>query len=64
MIKAGVMAAVLFVMTQVGFIVKNATVASGVAVAGVAMLLYTPLAYTTDKWAYHRDQRRRARVNG
>jgi len=60
MIKSGVMAALLFVMTQIGFLVKNATIGSGVAVAAIAMLLYTPLAYTTDKWAYSRQQRRLA----
>jgi Flp pilus assembly protein TadB len=59
-IKSGVMALLLFVMTQVGFLVKDATIMSGIAVAAVAMLLYTPLAYTTDKWAYSRQQRRMA----
>jgi hypothetical protein len=59
-IKSSVMALLLFAMTQVGFLVKDATVASGLAVACIAMLLYTPLAYTTDKWAYNRQQRRLA----
>jgi Flp pilus assembly protein TadB len=58
--KSGAMAILLFVMTQVGFLVKNATVASGLAVAAVAMLLYTPLAFWTDRWAYTRQQRRLA----
>jgi Flp pilus assembly protein TadB len=58
--KSGAMAILLFVMTQVGFLVKNATIASGLAVAAVAMLLYTPLAFWTDKWAYARQQRRLA----
>jgi hypothetical protein len=57
-IKSGVMAILLFVLTQTGFLVKNATVASGLAVAVIAMLLYTPLAFWTDKWAYTRQQRR------
>jgi hypothetical protein len=60
-IKSAVMALLLFVMTQVGFLVKDATIASGLVVAAIAMLLYTPLAYTTDKWAYNRQQRRLAR---
>jgi Flp pilus assembly protein TadB len=59
-IKSGVMALVLFVLTQVGFLVKNASVTSGLAVAVVAMLLYTPLAFWTDKWAYARQQRKLA----
>ena len=50
----------LFVLTQTGFLVKNATVGSGLAVAAVAMLLYTPLAFMTDKWAYARQQRKLA----
>ena len=58
--KSGAMALLLFVMTQVGFLVKNASIASGLAVAVVAMLLYTPLAFWTDKWAYARQQRRLA----
>ena len=58
--KSGAMAALLFVMTQVGFLVKDATVASGLAVAVIAMLLYTPLAFMTDKWAYTRQQRKMA----
>jgi hypothetical protein len=58
--KSGAMAILLFVMTQVGFLVKNATIVSGLAVAAVAMLLYTPLAFWTDKWAYGRQQRKLA----
>ena len=57
-IKSGAMAILLFVMTQVGFLVKNASIGSGLAVAATAMLLYTPLAFATDKWAYNRQQRR------
>jgi hypothetical protein len=59
-IKSGAMAILLFVMTQVGFLVKDATIVSGLAVAATAMLLYTPLAFTTDKWAYNRQQRKLA----
>jgi hypothetical protein len=58
--KSGAMAILLFVMTQVGFLVKDATIASGLAVAATAMLLYTPLAFATDKWAYNRQQRKLA----
>jgi hypothetical protein len=59
-IKSAAMAVLLFVLTQLGFLVKNASIASGIAVAAIAMVLYTPLAYTTDKWAYNRQQRRLA----
>jgi hypothetical protein len=58
--KSGAMALLLFVMTQVGFLVKNASIVSGLAVAATAMLLYTPLAFATDKWAYNRQQRKLA----
>ena len=59
-IKAATMAALLFVMTQLGFIVKDTSVASGLVVSGIALLMYTPLAFTTDRWAYNRQQRRLA----
>ena len=62
--KSAAMAVLLFAMTQFGFLVKNASVASGVAVAAIAMLLYTPLAFTTDKWAYNRQQRKLAAGQG
>jgi hypothetical protein len=63
-IKSGAMAILLFAMTQFGFLVKNASVASGVLVALIALLLYTPLAFTTDKWAYNRQQRKLAAGQG
>jgi hypothetical protein len=59
-LKAGAMAVLLFVMTQLGFLVKNASIESGMAVAAVAFLLYTPLALATDRWAYTRQQRKLA----
>jgi hypothetical protein len=59
-IKAGTMAVLLFAMTQLGFLVDNASVASGLLVSLIALLLYTPLAYQTDRWAYNRQQRKLA----
>jgi Flp pilus assembly protein TadB len=64
MMKAGTMAVLLFVMTQIGLIVKSASIAAGLTVAVIAMLLYTPLAFWTDKWAYSRQQRRLAQQPG
>jgi hypothetical protein len=58
--KSGAMAILLFVMTQAGFLVKNSSIVSGLVVSVIAMCLYTPLAYTTDKWAYNRQQRKLA----
>jgi hypothetical protein len=62
--KSAAMAILLFVLTQVGFLAKDATVASGLAIAAIAMLLYTPLAFMTDKWAYGRQQRKLAQQSG
>ena len=64
LLKAGTMAVLLFVMTQIGLIVKSASIAAGLTVAVIAMLLYTPLAFWTDKWAYSRQQRRLAQQPG
>ena len=63
-LKSGAMAILLFVLTQIGFLAKDATVASGLAIACIAMLLYTPLAFMTDKWAYARQQRKLAAGSG
>jgi hypothetical protein len=63
-LKSGAMAILLFVLTQIGFLAKDATVASGLAIAAIAMLLYTPLAFWTDKWAYSRQQRKLAGPGG
>src|SRR5919198_1440997 len=41
-VKAGAMAVLLFVLTQLGLLVKNASIASGLAVAVFAFFLYTP----------------------
>jgi hypothetical protein len=59
-VKSGAMAVLLFAMTQFGFLVDNSSPLSGFLLAAVAMLIYTPLAYTTDRWAYNRQQRRMA----
>jgi hypothetical protein len=45
-------------MTQAGFLVQNASIGAGLVVSAVALALYTPLAYMTDRWAYNRQQRR------
>jgi Flp pilus assembly protein TadB len=58
LMKSGVMAVLLFVLTQLGVLGAQATVASGLVISVIALLLYTPLAFWTDKWAYSRQQRR------
>ena len=56
--KAGIMAAVLFVLMQVGVLGGSATVASSVFLASFAVLIYTPAAYLTDRFVYNRNQRK------
>ncbi len=58
-IKAAGFAVLLFVLTQVGIFGKNQSPASGALLAGLSFVLYTPLVFATDRWAYSRDQRRR-----
>src|SRR5919202_4620118 len=57
-IKAAGFAVLLFVLTQVGVFGGNQTPASGALLAVMSFLLYTPLVFATDRWAYSRDQRR------
>ena len=59
-IKASLMAAVLFVFTQVGLFGNEVPMSQALTLALFAMLLYTPLAFATDKFVYSRAQRRRA----
>lgn len=60
-LKAGAMAVLLFVLTQIGILGgDSASVSQGLFLAAMAMLIYTPLAYVTDKWVYRRVQRQQA----
>ena len=56
--KAVAMAGVLFVLTQVHLLGKNTTVQQGLVLALFAMVLYTPLAYITDRAVYNRMQKK------
>jgi hypothetical protein len=58
-LKALAMAAILFVLTQTGLFGKGTTIAQGLLLAVFALVLYTPLAYMTDKWVYNRMLRQR-----
>jgi hypothetical protein len=62
-IKAMAMAAVLFVLTQVHVLGKNTSVAQGLVLAVFAMVLYTPLAYFTDRMVYNRMLRKQQQNN-
>jgi hypothetical protein len=59
-LKAGLMAAVLFVLTRVGLFGEETTVVQSITITVFALLLYTPAAYLTDRWVYQRNQRRKA----
>jgi cation transport ATPase len=58
--KAAMMAVLLFVLTQVGFLGKNANLSSSFVLAAFAFVAYTPLAYATDRFVYQRAMKRRA----
>jgi hypothetical protein len=59
-VKASLMAALLFVFTQVGLFGEDVPIAQSITLSIFALLIYTPLAYVTDKFVYNRAQRRRA----
>jgi hypothetical protein len=58
-LKALAMAILLFVLTKIGLISKGATLEQSIVISVFALVLYTPLAYMTDKWMYNRMLRQR-----
>jgi len=56
--KAGAMAVLLFVLTQIGILGNDTDLKQGLFLSLLAMVIYTPLAYTTDKWVYARMLKR------
>jgi hypothetical protein len=60
--KASLMAALLFVFTQIGLFGGETSVSQSIFLALFALVLYTPLAYATDKFVYSRAQKRRAKA--
>ena len=61
--KAALMAALLFVFTQIGLFGGDTTISQSLFLALFALILYTPLAYVTDKFVYARAQKRRAKTS-
>ena len=59
--KAALMAALLFVFTQIGLFGGNTSIAQSLFLSLFALILYTPLAFATDKFVYARAQKRRAK---
>jgi hypothetical protein len=62
--KAALMAALLFVFTQVGLFGSKAEISQSILICLFALLLYTPIAYMTDKFVYTRAQRRKQQAKG
>ena len=59
-LKALAMAVLLFVLTQVGILGNDASIQQGIFLSALALIIYTPLAYVTDKWVYARMLRQKA----
>jgi hypothetical protein len=57
-LKAGLMAGLLFVLTRFGIFGSDTSVSQSIVLCVFALLLYTPVAYMTDKFVYTRAQRR------
>jgi drug/metabolite transporter (DMT)-like permease len=57
-LKAALMAALLFLFTQIGVFGSDTPITQSVFLCFFALVLYTPLAYVTDRWVYQRAQRR------
>jgi hypothetical protein len=57
-LKAALMAAVLFALTQFGLFGDEASLAQSLTITLFALLLYTPAAYATDRWVYNRQLKR------
>jgi Flp pilus assembly protein TadB len=61
-LKALAMAVLLFILTQLGIFGGDTSVGQGALLAVVALLIYTPLAYTTDRWVYGRMLKRQGQT--
>ena len=59
--KAALMAALLFVFTQIGLLGGDTSISQSLFLSLFALVLYTPLAFVTDKFVYARAQKRRAK---
>ena len=59
--KAALMAALLFVFTQIGLFGGETSISQSLFLSLFALILYTPLAFVTDKFVYARAQKRRAK---
>ncbi len=60
LLKAAMMSLLLFVLTRFGLFGKGTPIGQSALLAIFALVMYTPLAFLTDRWAYGRQQRRLA----
>ena len=63
-LKAALMAGLLFVFTQIGLFGSKAQISQSIAICLFALVLYTPIAYATDKFVYNRAQKRKQQAKG
>ena len=57
-LKASAMAVLLFILVKTGILGnKDTDFAQAFFLSAMALIIYTPLAYMTDKWVYARVQR-------
>jgi drug/metabolite transporter (DMT)-like permease len=57
-LKAALMAGLLFLFTRIGVFGSDTSISQSIVLCAFAILLYTPLAYVTDRWVYQRAQKR------
>jgi hypothetical protein len=63
-LKSALMAGLLFVFTRIGLFGDSVPISQSLVLCAFALLLYTPLAYVTDRWVYQRAQRRKQQQGG
>ena len=60
-LKALAMSVLLFILVKTGLLGNQSTWSQAAFLAVMALIIYTPLAYITDKWVYNRLQRQQAK---
>ena len=53
-LKAAAMSVLLFILVKTGMLGNESTWSQAAFLAVMALVIYTPLAYMTDKWVYNR----------
>ena len=60
-LKALALSVLLFILVKTGLLGNQSTWGQAAFLAIMALVIYTPLAYITDKWVYNRLQRQQAK---